>query len=111
MEILNYLSEEHFTKKDALLIKFLIMNESISERKFRKLVEKNNNDYAEGKSDYYIAHSLKGYKKTKDKQEIISSTKDLKKRAMNELVKVSKTMKRLGIENNLYYDFEESKTK
>ena len=57
----------------------------ISERKFRKLIEQNNRLFAEGKVDFYIAHSFRGYKLTFNWDEIKKSVVDNRKRAITML--------------------------
>ena len=68
----------------------------IDERQFRKIVEKHNKLYCEHKTEYYICHSNKGYKLTKNENEIRESARDYRKRAINQLVKSSKTLKALN---------------
>lgn len=68
----------------------------IDERRFRKLVELQNNLYCEHESEKFIVHGPKGYKVTTDREEILKSVADNHKRAINLLYKESKTKKALG---------------
>jgi hypothetical protein len=79
---------------------------NVSEREWRKAVEKHNIAYCKHEVDTYIVHSKLGYKLTQDKQEIIDSIKDNKKRSLNMLWKYSQTMKALGEKDNIKFDLE-----
>lgn len=68
----------------------------INERAFRKSLEKHNELYFAHKKDFYIAHSSKGYKITKDTEEIRNSLKDNFKRGIDQLQKYHKGIKALG---------------
>lgn len=82
-EILNTLSLTKWIKKKDIMKS---LNLNISERMFRKLVEQNNRLFAQGKTDYYIAHSFRGYKKTFNWNEMKESIADNRKRAITMLV-------------------------
>lgn len=73
----------------------------IDERNFRKIVERHNKLYFEHRTDYYLAHSPKGYKLTKNEEEIRNSALDYRKRGINQLIKSSKTLKALN-ENSIF---------
>ncbi len=79
----------------------------IDERKWRFYVEEHNKMYCDDLVDSYIVHSLKGYKLTKDRKEIIASIEDLKKRGLNMLWKHSQATKALGFKQNLKMELEE----
>ena len=68
----------------------------IDERNLRQKIEAHNKLYYNHESDNYIVHSSKGYKVTTDKDEILDSLKDMRKRALNMLYKEAKTKKALG---------------
>ena len=68
----------------------------IDERRLRKLVESQNKLFYNHESDTFIAHSYKGYKATKDYDEINNSLKDNHKRALDLLHKEAVTRKALG---------------
>ncbi len=68
----------------------------IDERRLRKLVELQNKLFYNHESDIFIAHSSKGYKATKDYEEINNSLKDNHKRAIDLLHKEAVTRKALG---------------
>lgn len=77
----------------------------LDERSFRKMVENFNKEYRAHLTDgWYIVHSNRGYKITKDHDEIIQSDKDLTKRALNMLYKVGRTKKARGEDANLYFE-------
>jgi len=102
--ILDYIGGEWKTKKK--LLQEMKNNDIIlNERVFRKLVEKQNELYANHLSDKFIVHSSKGYKLTSCPKEIMESIKDNHKRAMDLLIKTSK-IKRALIENgNVNFDW------
>lgn len=79
----------------------------IHERQWRHLVETNNKAYCDDLTEYYIVHGSKGYKLTKNKEEIEKSIADLKKRGLNMLWKHSQGMKALGHKQNLKLELEE----
>lgn len=102
--ILDYISDEWKTKK-KLLQEMKKDDIILDERVFRKLVEKQNELYANHLSDKFILHSSKGYKLASCPKEIIESLKDNHKRAMNLLIKASR-IKRALIENgNVSFDW------
>ena len=68
----------------------------IDERNLRQKIELQNKLYYNHESDFYIVHSAKGYKVTSDREEILESLKDMRKRALNMLHKEAKTKKALG---------------
>ena len=70
---------------------------SNAERAWRSAVAQNNAAYIDGKAEYYIIHSNKGYKWAKDRDEIATSLNDLEKRALSMLSTVSKTRKALAV--------------
>ena len=72
----------------------------IDERNLRQKIELQNKLYYTHESDFYIVHSAKGYKVTQDKQEILDSLKDMRKRALNMLHKEAVTKKALGEKMN-----------
>lgn len=80
---------------------------NVSDREWRLYVEKHNIAYCKHEVDTYIVHSSKGYKLTTDKQEIIDSIKDNKKRSLNMLWKYSQTMRALGEKDNIRFEIEE----
>lgn len=88
--ILDILSLSEWKKKREILKELHNKEYSISERTFRKLVEQNNKLFGEGKVDYYIAHSYRGYKKTFNWEEIKKSVVDNRKRAITMLVDCKK---------------------
>ena len=102
--ILDSINNEWKTKKKLLQE---MKNDDIilDERVFRKLVEKQNELYANHLSDKFVLHSSKGYKLASCPEEIMESIKDNHKRAMNLLQKASH-IKRALIENgNVNFDW------
>ena len=79
----------------------------LHERVWRKFVEDYNKKYWRHEVDTFIVHGRKGYKLTSDKDDIVASIKDSKKRALNLLWKHSQTMKALGRVDNIKMDLEE----
>lgn len=73
----------------------------LDEREFRKRVKKNNERFNNHEIDFYIAHSNKGYKKTTDFDEIKRSCEDKRKRSLDQLHEVSKTLKAIGENCNM----------
>ncbi len=72
-------------KKKRIILSELKQHFDISERSFRKLVEINNRLFGNGQTDYYIAHSCRGYKLTFDYNEMKQSVADNRKRAITML--------------------------
>lgn len=79
---------------------------NVSDREWRLYVEKNNIAFCKHETDKYIVHSNLGYKATTDRDEIIASIQDNKKRSLNMLWKYSQTMKALGEKDNIKFDLE-----
>ena len=79
---------------------------AISERFFRLQVERHNEMYFAHIKDDYVAHSPRGYKLTKDRDEIAKSIEDTKKRGLDQLVKYHKCLKALGENSNFNFKFE-----
>lgn len=65
-------------------------------RAWNKYIEVKNQSFCDGETDMYIAHSNKGYKITKNKDEIEASIKHLDTMALNMLSKESKVKKALN---------------
>lgn len=65
-------------------------------RSWNKYIEVKNQAFCDGENDMYIAHSNKGYKITKDREEIEASIKHLDTMAKNMLKKESNAKKALN---------------
>lgn len=65
-------------------------------RSWNKYIEVKNKAFCDGETDMYIAHSNKGYKITKDRNEIEASVNHLHTMALNMLSKESKAKKALN---------------
>ena len=102
----RYIGKDWSTKKE-ILARAKQDGITLHERTWRFFVEDYNKKYWSHEVDTFIVHSSKGYKLTSDKDEIVASIKDSKKRALNLLWKHSQTMKALGRVDNLRYDLEE----
>ena len=76
----------------------------LNERTFRKTVENHNKLFCEHKVDYYIVHSAKGYKLTQDREEIVNTAIDFRKRAINQFNKARDVIKAMNENDN--YNFE-----
>lgn len=96
-----------WTKKKDLLKILKDEGVTMDERTFRKMIELHNKRYFEHQTDKFLAHSVKGYKLTNDKTEIINSAKDYRKRAMDLLVKYSKTLKAMGENDNIRFEIKD----
>lgn len=68
----------------------------LNERTFRKNVENHNELYFAHEKEFYVAHGSKGYKMTKDTEEIRNSLRDSLKRGIDQLSKYHKGIKALG---------------
>lgn len=73
----------------------------LDERSWRNLVKESNKNFYEHEIDYFVAHSSKGYKITRDTEEILRSVKDNDKRALNMLCDNAKIKKAIGENCNL----------
>ena len=100
-ELYNVISMNKWKKKKEILSELKSQGIVLNERKFRKYVENNNRMYGDGVSDYYIAHSSKGYKITFDWEEVELSIKDKRKRALTMLAECSKCERQFQKRNNL----------
>ena len=65
-------------------------------RSWNKYIEVKNQAFCDGENNMYIAHSNKGYKITKDREEIEASIKHLDTMAKNMLKKESNAKKALN---------------
>nr|DAU67706.1 MAG TPA: hypothetical protein [Caudoviricetes sp.] len=99
--IFELLDLKEWKKKKDILKELKNNGVRMSERAWRKSVELHNKRYFEHQTDKYLAHSVKGYKLTADKDEIIASAKDYRTRAFNQLVKASKTLRVMGENDNI----------
>lgn len=88
-------------KKKKEILNELRKEFDISERQFRKYIEQNNKLFGQGKVDYYIAHSSRGYKKTFNWEEMSKSIADNRKRAITMLVDCSKAEKAFQRRNQI----------
>lgn len=79
----------------------------MDERTFREIIEFHNKRYFEHQTNKYLAHSVKGYKLTDNKDEIIASAKDYRTRAFNQLVKASKTLRAMGENDNMRLEIKD----
>ncbi len=104
--IFELLDLSEWKKKKDLLKELKQNGVTMSERAFRKAVELHNKKFFEHQTDKYLAHSQKGYKLTTDKDEMIASAKDYRRRAMNQLVKASKTLKAMGENDNMHLEIK-----
>lgn len=97
----DVLSLNEWKKKKIILSELKSKGFDVNERHFRKQVEINNYLYGEGKLDYYIVHSVKGYKLSFNWDEISKSIADKRKRALTMLAECSKATKQYQRRNNL----------
>ena len=93
--ILDYLSFTEWKTKKQILTEMENNDFLMNERELRKSFENNNKRYAEGQVDFYIIHSIKGYKKTFNHDEIRNSITNNRKRAITMLIQANKTEKQM----------------
>lgn len=105
--MLEYVDLTEWKTKKTILAELEKNGIKTDERTWRMYVEQYNKKYWDHVHDTYIVHSNKGYKLTDDKQEVVNSIEDGKKRALNLLWKYSKTMKALGQKDNIRMDLEQ----
>lgn len=79
---------------------------NITAREWRIAVEKWNKKFASGEVDFYITHSNKGFKATRDYEEARLGRDDYLKRAFNMLKKARSCDKAFGQLKNFKFDFE-----
>lgn len=93
--IIDFLSFNEWKTKKQWLSELNSNEIKTDERTLRKEIEKNNKAYAEGIVDFYIIHSVRGYKKTFNYEEIKKSIADNRKRAITMLIQASKAEKQM----------------
>lgn len=86
-------------KRQEIMLDLLHQGIVINDREIRTWAESQNEDWCNGESEFYIAHSQNGYKQTKDRNEILESAKDLKKKGINMLQKYWKVVRKLNKEH------------
>lgn len=101
------LSLTEWKKKREILSELKNKEIEMSEREFRKLVQINNKRYGNGYSNYYIAHSCRGYKLTTNWDEIKQSIVDKRKRAITMLVECNNAEKQFQRRNNLMMELDD----
>lgn len=104
--MLEYISLNDWKTKTKIITELKEQGVKINERTWRLFVERNNKAYCNEETEFYIVHGKKGYKATKNEDEIIASINDLHSRALNMLWKQSQAKKALGIKDNLKIDLE-----
>lgn len=80
----------------------------LDEREFRRRVKESNKLYYEHEIDILIAHSNKGYKATKDRDEALKTANDLDKRAFNMLHDSARIKKANGENCNMKLEITEN---
>lgn len=83
-------------KRQEIMLDLLHQGIVINDREIRTWAEEQNEDWYKGASKFYIAHSPNGYKQTTDRNEILDSAKDLKKKGINMLQKYWKVVRKLN---------------
>lgn len=83
-------------KRQEIMLDLLHQGIVINDREIRTWAEEQNEDWYKGASEFYIAHSQNGYKQTTDRNEILDSAKDLKKKGINMLQKYWKVVRKLN---------------
>lgn len=87
--------------KDVLLKELKENGIEMNERTFRHAVKANNALYYEDKVSKFIAHSSKGYIATIDENILMRCSNDFRKRAIDQLIEVSRIRKKLRMKGNL----------
>lgn len=105
MNILEAVELSEWKTKKIILKELKNNGISMSGRKWRKFVENYNKQFINEDSEYFIAHSSKGYKLTNELEEIISSAKELKKRAVDMEEKCSGIMEAVEKRMNMKMEF------
>ena len=92
-----------YTTKEEIINKLLIKYDYFTnERQLRKMFEHYNKEYEAHHTDrYFIAHSRKGYKITRDTEDIRKSIKDNHKRAITILARETKIKRAMGEDLNI----------
>lgn len=93
-------------QKEILYELYIEWGINITSREWRTFVEKHNKKFAEGESDFYITHSSKGFKATKDYTEAKMARNDYIKRALNMLNKAKECDKAFRQKCNYKINFE-----
>lgn len=78
------------------------------ERRWRLYVSEHNKAWIQGKEAYFIAHSNNGYCITQNRITIVRSVEDNRRRAMDQLYKVSQVYKKLNLDGQYEFLFEEN---
>ena len=86
----------NWKKRQEIMLDLLHQGIVINDREIRTWAEEQNEDWYKGASEFYIAHSQNGYKQTTDRNEILDSAKDLKKKGINMLQKYWKVVRKLN---------------
>lgn len=94
--ILDVIQIEDWTTRAEILQRLHMAGIAMTDRSFRRWVADKNEEFYNGQSEFYIAHGDKGYKVTTDSAEILDSVDDLKRRAMDMLVKHRKARQALA---------------
>lgn len=81
----------------------------IGERKWRQNVAEHNLRWADGLEEYFIAHSQNGYRMTRNTDLICASIADNRKRALDQLYKVSKVNQRLRTQGQYTLPIDENR--
>lgn len=105
--MLEFIDLSNWKTKGQIIKELQKQGVKTDERTLRQNIERHNILYCQGVVAEYIVHSSKGYKKTSNKEEILSSINDLQKRALNMLWKVSETKKSMREHDNLKFELEE----
>lgn len=100
--MLEYVDLTNWKHKNEIIKDLFMQNFLVDERELRREIKKYNAKFYNHEIDTFIVHSnSKGYKLTKDVEEIKESIKDNRKRALNMLYEESRVKKALGENYNL----------
>lgn len=101
MRIIEIVDLSDWKKKKDILNELKVQGINVDERFIRHHFEHHNKRYTLHLEEMFIAHSYKGYKLTNDRDEIIASVTDNRKRALKMLMQESHTLRALGENANL----------
>lgn len=99
--VLDYVDLNDWKTKKEIIRGLFLNNFQIDERTWRRIVKEHNQKFYNHELDTFIAHSNKGYKLTKNVEEIKESIKDNHKRALDMLYEEAQIKRAIGENYNM----------
>lgn len=99
---------QDWLKKKKIIQEFANIGIKLDERSLRSTITEFNKNYG-NESDFYIAHSSRGYKLTNDKKDIYKSVQDQRKRALKMLKQYYSALDAIGLQSQIALDIEQDK--